>query len=252
MPLYLLSMLIHNRTCPLVLPDTRIKPSSSYIGHVSENVCLFISSQPIRHLTLGKYKPFLMSTLSIYTLIRLPARPSVQHLQRLTGKVSDCSSTSAFLRLGRLIISGAAFPPSFLQALADSKRLHLSPQYVTSSSGSCISKRTPPPPIPSAAPPAGLVLVSAVPRNGWSAFDRALEGTCHYLTKAAGFHHCHACALANFRVCLLWQLEPFVTEEDRELQIKSFVPSNLTVKLIFPRLVKMGSTNTSDGNLTCL
>lgn len=100
----------------------------------------------------------------------------------------------------------SSIPPSFLRALAVSKRVHLSPQYVTSSSSSCLCNASPPTHpryLLLCTPPAGLVLVSVVPRNGWSTFDWAPEGTCCYLTHGAGFWHCHAFALANVRVCLL-------------------------------------------------
>lgn len=134
---------------------------------------------------------------------------------------------------------------SFLQALAVSKRVHFFPQDVTSSSSSCLSNTSPAPRpryLLLLALPAGLVLVSALQRNGWSTFDWALEGMGCYLTQGAGFCQCHAFTLTNFRVCLLWQLESLITEWDSltlgKNNVKELVPSNLRVKLVFARLVK--------------
>lgn len=59
------------------------------------------------------------------------------------GRLSDSSCRNNFLRLGHLIISGAAFPLLSLgTTLTVCQRVHLSPQYVTSASSSYIN--TPP------------------------------------------------------------------------------------------------------------
>lgn len=129
------------------------------------------------------------------------------------GKVSDGSCRSNFLGLGHLIISGAEFPLLPLGAtLAVCQRVHLSPQSVTSASSSSlnthISTRPPPFYLLLSARPPGLVpsllcqeVVEAHLTSPWG--DVLLFNT--------GFLHCHACTFADFRVCFLWLLEPFVT-----------------------------------------
>lgn len=195
----------------MVLPDARIQlhltqPSSSYIGHMSHrlHVSLLSSGQASAYIYLildkqaGSKASFL---LSVFLSVSLSKDWQERFLRQLQKQFSWTWAAH---------YQWSSIPPPFLRALAVSKRVHLSPQYVTSSSSSCLSNASPPTHpgyLLLCTPPAGLVLVSVVPRNGWSTFDWAPEGTCCYLTRGAGFWHCHALALANVRVCLLWQLE---------------------------------------------
>ena len=118
------------------------------------------------------------------------------------GEVSDGSSRSNFFGLGHLIISSAEFLlPRSLPACS----------FIPSVCHFCVQLS---PPHPASlylllpARPPGRVLVSVVPRNGWSTLEEPLRGTCCYLTEAPVILHCHAFAFANFWVCLVWQLEP--------------------------------------------
>lgn len=193
----------------MALPDARIQlhltqPSSSYIGHMSHrrHVSLISSGQASAYIYLILNKQIQKHLSSCPSSCRFLSKDWQE-------KFLTTAAEAVFSDLGSSL-SVEQYCPSFLRALAVSKRVHLSPQYVTSSSSSCLSNASPPTHphyLLLCTPPAGLVLVSVVPRNGWSTFDWAPEGTCCYLTHGAGFWHCHAFALANVRVCLLWQLE---------------------------------------------
>lgn len=107
-------------------------------------------------------------------------------LQRRTRDVSDGSCRSNFLGLGQLIISRAVFPPPS-SGRWQSPSVFIYPLSMSLHHPAHASATHSPPTRPRylllLAPPAGLVLVSVVPRNGWSTFDGAPEGVCCYLTQ---------------------------------------------------------------------
>lgn len=151
--------------------------------------------QPILYLALGKYRHIQMYSVSVFALIRLPVSLSFAASPKTDRKSSRRHLQEQFARTWAAHYQWSSISPSLLLALAVSKHIHLSPQDVTSSSSSCLSNTSPTPRpryLLLLALPAGLVLVSALPRNGWSTFDRALEGVGCYLTQGSGFCHCHA------------------------------------------------------------
>lgn len=91
--------------------------------------------------------------------------------------------------------------PSFLTVC---QRAHLSPLSVTS-----VSSSPPALPLPSALCSSSRTCSCLCRAKKWlKHIWGALEGTCCYLTEGPVILHCHAFTFANFRVCLVWQLEP--------------------------------------------